>query len=481
MYTSLNGQPNTFRQPHPLRRSGRVTFRGLVAFLVVLLTGLAFVGPAVAAEEEEPPTNLSYPVIWSDGAALLAPLEGAPSFTGAFTEIGGVNWYHQKDAGNVWQAQTLDAVAGGVDGVDVSTVDWGDNLEAKSWNVGQQIRVETVLFENLANPEISAALGGETTMDGYEMEQVNPPVKGPEEMWGSNGVTYASPEATVFSACARLTIQRLKISRSDPATSLLQWDAASATWTGSELIASPVFKGGVWEGGDGSGGYSAEVNIKGVVIYGYNWQTAGLEQGHYRLTFSLASECPAANLNTYITGETTVKESEEVESAGAVTAAEPEMGGGEGRVDGAGNLTYIDVQIGNPTYVPYVPPVPPPPAAGSSVQAGEVTPTRARTRMKVTLRTRTRSVDQGDAVILTGTAAPARNGARVVLQQRIRTRSGKFTFRNIKSARLRKHTETHSRFRFRVRAEEGATYRALVPGNGNYVKGLSTPLRIKIR
>lgn len=163
--------------------------------------------------------------------------------------------------------------------------------------------------------------------------------------------------------------------------------------------------------------------------------------------------------------------------------AEPEAGGGEGRVDGANNLTYIDVQIGNPSYPPYVPPTEEEGTTeGAANQAPAAAPvkTRERTRMRITLRARQSQVTAGGIAVLEGTAAPARNGARVTLQQRTRTRSGKVVFLNVKSVRLRKHTEERSRFVFRVRARHTATYRALVPGNGDYLKSTSAPVRVQV-
>lgn len=68
----------------------------------------------------------------------------------------------------------------------------------------------------------------------------------------------------------------------------------------------------------------------------------------------------------------------------------------------------------------------------------------------------------------------------MTLQRRTRTRSGKVVFLNVKSVRLRKHTEDHSRFVFRVRARHTVTYRALVPGNGDYLKSTSAPVRVQV-
>ena len=101
--------------------------------------------------------------------------------------------------------------------------------------------------------------------------------------------------------------------------------------------------------------------------------------------------------------------------------------------------------------------------------------------MRITLRTRTRQVHAGRVVVLSGTAGPARNGATVKLQQRVRTRSGKLIFRNLKLVRLRRHTQERSRFLFRVRVRRSTTFRVLVPGNADYLPSTSTPLRVKVR
>ena len=94
---------------------------------------------------------------------------------------------------------------------------------------------------------------------------------------GTNGVPYSTADAdaasdsrksavaTVYSRCARLTIQKLVGTRENPG--LLAWNPELGQWTGD--IEPPDFNRGVWEAGKGPGGYSAEINVRGRLICGY--------------------------------------------------------------------------------------------------------------------------------------------------------------------------------------------------------------------
>ena len=88
--------------------------------------------------------------------------------------------------------------------------------------------------------------------------------------------------------------------------------------------------------------YSAEINVGGKVIYGYNWAVRHVNTGPgpYRITFSLDS---LPDLNTYFTPMTYVKPSDEV-----VTESDDDggdTGGGVAYIDVENNLTYIDINI----------------------------------------------------------------------------------------------------------------------------------------
>ncbi len=85
----------------------------------------------------------------------------------------------------------------------------------------------------------------------------------------------------MYTAGARLTIQRIDADANPT------WDAAQRRWVGPG-VADPVFNGAVHEKtGDGPGSYGAEINVSGKVVFGFNWQTDGLFNGDYRITFSL--------------------------------------------------------------------------------------------------------------------------------------------------------------------------------------------------
>jgi hypothetical protein len=337
----------------------------------------AAIAPALAAEFESPGNNLSYPVLWSETDRTL-PLRGAMDapvvegvvLTGHETTeptspecLGAV----QKDAKNTWQADNLV-----VPGNAVSIVDWGDKLEARDAGSQQQaIRVETSLY---------AAVPADM-MTRYEMCYIEG--QGPDEVWGLRLVTDAegrpefphvpvttdSTEAMVFTAGARLTIQRIVPSRT------YMWDPTIHRWIGSGAD-TPIFSSAVHEKtADGPGTYGAEVTVSGKITYGYNWMTGGVPQGEYRLTFSL--DGPTGTFPGTGTSLATAQllVSEEGDAAVDVSAEEVVDEGGEGMgntavIDGAQNLSYIDIGFGSRTDP--VPPLDEPtvPSTGGSSGAG---------------------------------------------------------------------------------------------------------------
>lgn len=302
---------------------------------------------------KKPPTaevignNLSFPVIWSDGITkTLRGTYGEESFTGQYFTLESSDYYIQGDPGNTWQAASFDPTQAlgeetdpiGPGTVAISSVDWGDNLEAKAWPFGSQIRVEVVLYKDLDNG-----------MKAYEMKIQDETQSGLTEVWGAKtdksqgsvaGVTYLADSATVYSGMAKLVIQKL-VDVPEGQTSDVTWNPDLSRWEG-EHVGAPLFEGGVWEAGDGPAGYSAEINVQGKIIYGYNWvtRTTGDGPGSYRLTFVLDKNFTGTQ-NTSINGSTViaVTPTEEV-----VTIAE-EPTGGTPYIFPEGNLSYIDVQL----------------------------------------------------------------------------------------------------------------------------------------
>jgi len=266
----------------------------------------------------------------------------------------------QKDVNNIWQAWSGTPVDAGVNELGgelyVDWIDWGDNLESVDWYTRSQVRTEVVLFQDL-----------QTSMLEYEMRHTSG--WGIDEVHGLAATLDESPEAmtepgtraTVYTHCARLTIQKLLVDRDDPRLADLIWVAGEG-WTEpelpdpDELINPHIFNGSVHEGGDGPGYYSAEINVKGRIIFGYTWNVRQLNDeivnggeaaGDYRITFSLDEECGTAFLNTFfVEGETEIlMPAEEVTEAIAAEEGEEPGGGAVGVLDFDNNLTYMDVRI----------------------------------------------------------------------------------------------------------------------------------------
>jgi hypothetical protein len=320
-----------------LKRSAWILAVPAVALTAVLLTA----GGAVSGgQEEETAGNcLSFPVIWGEGSLPLRGSFGVVELGGAYTPIEGVNWYWQRELLNSWQAESKTWIDG-QGALPVTWIDWGDNLESQDWKATSKVRVETVLYKDLdgtAHP----------LMTGYEMLYLFG--SGQTEMWGSNGNPYVCTQATVYSDHARLTIQRI-----NPEASL-EWDPVTGAWFGLGVL-STDFNGGAWETEDGPGGYSAEINLPGKVIYGFNWDVLAMSDGiagTYRITFSLdpAADHGTGNLQTDFDAATQIKLSETQEEAAVLLAKA--SGGGGGRPPAGGkafidpdkNITWIDVKI----------------------------------------------------------------------------------------------------------------------------------------
>lgn len=256
--------------------------------------------------------------------------------------------YWQKNTANTWQAGY---VGSGTLALPVDYVDWGDNLEVKSWPV-QVIRVETNTFATLVTPTLR-----------FEMWHVFG--QGTNELWGAHAtnttpaypyVFEAWPYAVNNSASARLNISKLANGTAPcptQATGVSQspyaptWDAATHDWVGTfELYDQP---------------YGAELNIKGSYVFGYNWNLKSAvvppevnKGGWWRLTFYTSNDSvdfstwlpPTVDNNTLAPPGALLTPAPLAPLAAEAEAEEE----GEGTlyvpiVDQANNLTYIDVCI----------------------------------------------------------------------------------------------------------------------------------------
>ncbi len=217
-----------------------------------------------------------------------------------------------------------------------------------------------VLFQDLTTPAIEYEM---RHTDGWGIDEVHGLAA---TLSPVSALTGPGTRATVYSHCARLTIQKLLVAREDARLADLTW-VPSEGWTEPELdpdtgepyanalINDHIFNGSVHEGGDGPGYYSAEINVKGRIIYGYTWNVRQLNDltpaegsmvptpaGDYRITFSLDPLCGTAQLNTFLdAAQILVPVEEEL----VTITADDDPGGATAVLRSDLNLTYMDVRI----------------------------------------------------------------------------------------------------------------------------------------
>ncbi|MGE3956544.1 MAG: hypothetical protein AB7H96_07475 [Vicinamibacterales bacterium] len=244
--------------------------------------------PPDGGEDTGPGNNLSVPVLFAEGRGLggavittgVAPtLDGTglrPTAADAMNSVedyfdtssvyllDGTTYFPQQTPSH-WRASWA---VGSTTAPEPVIVNWSDNLINQKWTTKAVIRVETVLYQDTL-----------TGLKAFPMNLLYG--SGTTEMQGTTGAaTYTGTYRTVYSVCPRLTIQKI-------------------TGQGGSPVGAPYFNGAVYEafGADGTGYYSAEINVGGSVIYGYNWMigqmpgTPESKLGWWRLTFSLDPAC----------------------------------------------------------------------------------------------------------------------------------------------------------------------------------------------
>jgi hypothetical protein len=131
-------------------------------------------------------------------------------------------------------------------------IDWSDNIVFHQFPVGQAVRTEVILH-NIKDD----------MMDAPPEQPINP---------------------AVYTLTAHLKIQKISDNVGEPEGPVLY----------ESSIAEGLFSDGP------SDFYTAKINKEGNLLYGYNWDTRGLESGWYRLTFWLEKDenCPDVNPNS---------------------------------------------------------------------------------------------------------------------------------------------------------------------------------------
>jgi len=268
-----------------------------------------------------------------------------------------VKAFIQKDQMNLWQAESWPPLGASPSlKVNVDLIDWGDNLESVDWYTRSQVRTEVVLFEDALAGDVEEHSWpmleyGMRHTDGWGINEVHglaaslddPPV--PEALDG--------PMATVYSPCARLTIQKVLVDRDNVLLNDLDWVPGQG-WTEPEgstedlINDTPLFNMAVHEAQDGPGYYNAEINVKGRIIYGYTWNVRKANEGPgcYRLTFSFDAETITGTLlnTSFDFAEIMYPAEEELIILAAEEGEEP-GGGGIAVLRKDLNLTYMDILI----------------------------------------------------------------------------------------------------------------------------------------
>jgi fibronectin type 3 domain-containing protein len=266
--------------------------------------------------------NLSFPLVFADGYGLagakisgtwpgIGPLATLPEFdynTGlrplstetlavfpffdskTSVSLGGIVYYPQGTA-STWQAEWRNNAAG--DPLDV-IIDWGDALLSKTYTASSMVRIETALKQDATIPAVT------DTMTAFKMALLSG--SRTTELQGTDMTTYASATRNVFAINARLKIEKIS---TDGGPDIVVFDKAVYESFGTTTEEG----GGEHGGGGGSGGggmtaskaYAAELNVGGILVYGYNFSLSsatGIPQksGQYRLTFSLDPEATVGDV-----------------------------------------------------------------------------------------------------------------------------------------------------------------------------------------
>jgi len=256
--------------------------------------------------------------------------------------------YIQKDINNVWQAYNTSVADG--ETLIIDWVDWGDNLESLAWGINSKVRTELVLLKDLDEPVTQYAM---RHVDGWGTDEVH----GLQAQMNNQPVMGEGTQATVYSPKIRFIVQKLNYTRESIPASRLTWDPEMKKWKETlpeyeDIINDPIFNQAAFEAGTGSGYFSAEINVKGKIMYGYTWDVSSINEGegHYRLTYSF-DEGDGVSGRAIFDATTQIVlpiEEEPATMVNTATVLEEPSDGGVAILVPAHNLTYMDILIGEP-------------------------------------------------------------------------------------------------------------------------------------
>jgi hypothetical protein len=138
--------------------------------------------------------------------------------------------------GQLWDDGTLS-----VDGALDVTLDWSDNILYHQFPAGAKVRLETILYT--------------TGADGQ-------------------------PDRYVYTLSAHFKIEGQVV---DDEGNPVFDDEGNPLW--DALFESSIGEGLWLEGVENRDSYTAEINLPGILLYGYNWDTRGQDPGKYKISF----------------------------------------------------------------------------------------------------------------------------------------------------------------------------------------------------
>jgi len=310
--------------------------------------------------------DVEEPTIYLDAAACTA--SGAPCEGEVVSRI-----FWQKVTANDWSADQ--------DGIsapeEVAYVDWGDALEAVSWNERSVIRVETQPYSSqipgfdptvmtCEQAAVAAAMDPDLACKvGFQMWHVSG--QGITEHWGVRAdelnvsYNYDSPFQIINTNTARLNLTKM-----EPGSAICSEPGEGGAGDPPPVIPSENWTGSEWEGTCTwqDAPYSVELSVGGKYVYGFNWRMKNVEldsicsgwdkRGYWRLTFYSP---PISAVNFVDAGAPNVAppaspaETRELPRTAFTTdlAIPPEPGEDDRLyapvIDTTNNLTYIDICI----------------------------------------------------------------------------------------------------------------------------------------
>lgn len=333
---------------HKLKRSVFV----VASTSLLLLSSTAFNAAAEPpiVHDEEVSNNLSVPAIFAEGHGITGlkavddestglpgrvddPFWGTPVYYDYDGEDGIENdeKFYLQALDSTWMAQWAVANTNDPSEKVKATVDWSDSVISGEWNYKSVIPIGVTLYyipdpDDTSPPDFYIPDPETPTkvqvgdMFGYQMfdlpawlypedETSSLDEDGEEEevVYGTNKDTNYPGSATVYTVCARLTIQKFKDCPPP--------EEGEEEEEGPCFEDEPVFDSAVWEGFGVHAKptwYLTTIDGPGKIVYFFNWNLAREQlgkdltnEGSYRLTFSIDD---ATDEYKIVRGPTTLKE-----------------------------------------------------------------------------------------------------------------------------------------------------------------------------